>query len=133
MKISATVTNSFNYHVAVVQTNESAQQISISSKPVGYGSAVNGGELLMLALGTCYCNDLYREAAKRNISITRVEVQVHGTFGSEGEPGHGFEYKAKVFSSASDDVIKELIRHTDTVAEIQNTLRKGVSVKLITD
>lgn len=87
----------------------------------------------MMALATCYCNDLYREAAKRNISITRVEVQVHGTFESEGEPGNGFEYTAKVFSSASDEVINELIRHTDTVAEIQNTLRKGVPVKLISD
>lgn len=133
MKISATVTNSFNYHVAVVNTNDSAQQISIPSKTGGYGSAVNGGELLMLALATCYCNDLYREAAKKNISISRVEVQVQGVFGAPGEPGHGFEYKAKVFSNASDEMINDLIRHTDTVAEIQNTLRTGVPVRLIND
>ena len=84
----------------------------------------------MLAIATCFCNDLYREAQKKNISITRVEVNVQGTFGAEGEPGHDFEYQAKVFSSAPDDVIQELIAHTDNVAEIHNTLRKGVAVKL---
>jgi uncharacterized OsmC-like protein len=29
---------------------------------------------LFLALASCYCNDIYREAAKRNIKVERVEV-----------------------------------------------------------
>jgi uncharacterized OsmC-like protein len=35
---------------------------------------------LFLALATCYCNDIYREAAKRNIKVDSVEVEVEGTF-----------------------------------------------------
>ena len=46
-------------------------------KSPGRGSAVNGGEFLVLALATCYCNDLYREAerllAEWHDLVTRAE------------------------------------------------------------
>jgi uncharacterized OsmC-like protein len=131
MKISAAVTNSLHHHIATVQTNGFSQQISVDPKSTGYGSSVNGGELLMLALATCFCNDLYREAKKQNLELTRVEVEVWGQFGADGEPGFNFEYKAKVVSDAPADTIRKLIINTDKVAEIQNTLRKGVQVKLL--
>ena len=60
--------------------------ISIASKDDGFGLAVNGGELLFLSIATCFCNDLYREAAKRDQKIDSMEVTVSGTFGKEGEP-----------------------------------------------
>jgi dienelactone hydrolase len=41
----------------------------------GLGSSANGGELLFLVLATCYCNDVYREAAKRGIRAESAEVQ----------------------------------------------------------
>ena len=85
----------------------------------------------MLALATCFCNDLYREAKKKDIPITSVDVEVTGEFGREGEPGFNFQYKANVVSDAPAEVIRELIAHTDSVTEIQNTLRKGVDVKLV--
>ncbi len=53
---------------------------SYSSKENGYGSSASGGELLFLALATCYCNDIYREAAKKNIKVESVEVDVEGDF-----------------------------------------------------
>ena len=84
----------------------------------------------MLSLATCLCNDIYREAAKRKILVTSVGVEVNGEFGGEGEPGSNFTYTADVVADAPDDMIKELIEHTDRVAEIHNTLRKGVNVTL---
>jgi uncharacterized OsmC-like protein len=42
--------------------------------------------LLFLALATCYCNDIFREAAKQGLKIDGVEVKVEGEFGAEGEP-----------------------------------------------
>lgn len=133
MKISANISNKLNRHAVVVQTDGITQEIKISPKPIGYGSSINGGELLMLALATCFCNDLYREAKKKNIPVTSVDVEVTGEFGGEGEPGFNFQYRANVVSDAPAEVIRELIAHTDRVAEIQNTLRKGVNVKLITE
>ena len=76
MKISAKVENSKDNHEVTLQTNDNVHSIVIPSKPTGYGSRANGGELLFLALATCYCNDIYREAAKRNINVERVEVNV---------------------------------------------------------
>jgi organic hydroperoxide reductase OsmC/OhrA len=44
------------------------------------GSSINGGELLFAALATCFCNDLYREAAQRGINVQDVDVEVTETF-----------------------------------------------------
>ena len=130
MKITAKVENSKDNYQVTLQTNDNVHSIVIPPKPAGYGSTANGGELLFLALATCYCNDIYREAAKRNISVERVEVNVEGEFGAEGEPTKRVTYQARVFAHASDDEIREMMKFTDTVAEIQNTLRMGTSVVL---
>lgn len=115
----------------VVQTNDLEKKLSLPVKPAGYGSAVNGGELLMLALATCFCNDLYREAGKRKITVSAVEVECTGEFGGEGEPCRNIRYTAKVSADASPDAINELIRATDQVAAVHNTLREGLEVRLV--
>lgn len=130
MLMSATVKSSFNKHEVEVQTNGAAKTIHIATKSTGYGSSINGGELLLTALATCFCNDIYREAAKMNITVNGVDVEVTGEFGAEGEPGFNFQYKAKVMSDAPQSEIDDLIAHTDQVAEIQNTLRKGLNITL---
>jgi uncharacterized OsmC-like protein len=130
MELSAVVTNKLNHHTVTVGTNGISQHIPIAPKSSGYGSSVNGGELLLLALATCFCNDLYREADKRGISVSEVTVECTATFGREGESGSGFRYTVEVKSDAPADVIDELIAHTDRVAEIHNTLRKGVDIVL---
>jgi len=131
MLMSATVKSGLNQHDVEVQTNGATKQISIAAKSTGYGSSINGGELLLLSLATCFCNDIYREAAKRNIIVDGVEVEVTGEFGAEGEPGYNFRYKAKVTSNAPQDEIDSLIAYTDQVAEIHNTLRKGLNITLV--
>lgn len=130
MRISAQVQNSKGSHIVTLRTNDNVHSIDILPRSTGFGSSANGGELLFLALATCFCNDIYREAAKRNIVVESVQVQVEGDFGAEGEPARNIVYHARVASGASRDEIRELIRHTDQVAEIQNTLRSGVPVTL---
>jgi hypothetical protein len=76
----------------------------IPPTPGGFGSSANGRELLFLVLATCYCNDLYHEAAKRSIDIDRLQVEV---------------------SEAID-----LMRFTDTVAEVQKRVRSSSAVTL---
>jgi uncharacterized OsmC-like protein len=123
MKISARIENSKDNHQVTLQTNDHIHSIAIPPKPTGYGSSANGGELLFLALASCYCNDIYREAAKRNIKVERVEVHVQGDFGAEGEHAKNVTYRAKVFAQANEEEIRDLMKFTDTVAEIQNSLR----------
>ena len=130
MKISAKVQNSEGQHLVTLRTNDNVHSLAIPPKPTGFGSSANGGELLFLALATCYCNDIYREAAKRGLKVEQVEVDVDGEFGAEGEPARNVFYRAKVTAQASETEIRELMSQTDRVAEIQNTLRVETPVIL---
>jgi organic hydroperoxide reductase OsmC/OhrA len=130
MQISAQVRNSSGRHEASVSTDGRTQAVRIPAKVESAGSAINGGELLMLALATCYCNDLYREAQRMGITLTRVEVEAHAEFAGIGLAARDIRYRAQVESPASPEQIGELIRQTDAVAEIHNTLRAGVPVTL---
>ncbi len=131
MHIAATITNHRQHHDIVVQTAGSKKSISIPAKREGRGSSVNGGELLFLSLATCFCNDLYREAARMKINIEKVTVTVDGEFGNEAEPAAAIQYKVSVISDAAPDEIAALIKYTDTVAEVHNTLRRGINVQLV--
>jgi len=130
MKISAHVNNKEGQHQVTLDTNGRTHTLTIPPKATGFGSSVNGGELLFLALATCYCNDLYREAAKRGLSVSGVEVEVEGDFGADGEPARNVTYRVKVVSSESEAALRELMQHTDQMTEIQNTLRSGTQVQL---
>ena len=130
MKISARVHNREGDHQVSLRTNDNTHSIHIPPKSSGFGSSANGGELLFLALATCYCNDLYREAAKRGIELEQVEVEVEGDFGAEGEPATGVTYRASVVTQANEAESQALMKHTDLVAEIHNTLRVETPVML---
>ena len=130
MKISAHVLNSHKNHQVLLKSDSNEHSISIQPNSTGFGSSINGGEMLFLALATCYCNDIYREAAKREIKIKEVEVEVEGNFYEEGKPARNVTYRAKVIGKASKEDLKELVKYTDKVAEIQNTLRVETPVSL---
>lgn len=130
MKIAARLSNMPSAHKVEVETDGRKQSIAIAPKSAGRGSGINGGELLFAALATCFCNDFYREAAKRGIEIHGVEVEVTGTFGDPGEPARDISYRVQVHSDAPPAAIDDLIRATDSVAEIQNTLRARCAVRL---
>ncbi|MBK8027359.1 MAG: OsmC family protein [Chloroflexi bacterium] len=130
--IRAQVRNSQGLHDVVLKTDDVEHAIIVPPKSSGYGSSANGGELLFLALATCYCNDLYREAAKRNIAVQSVLVEVIGEFDdAPGSAARNIQYRAAVQAQASDEEIRDLMRYTDTVAEVQNTLRAGTKVTLV--
>jgi organic hydroperoxide reductase OsmC/OhrA len=74
MIITATVRSAGIAHDVRVQTNDTERALAIAARANGRGSSINGGELLMLALATCYCNDLYREAERRGIAVTLAAV-----------------------------------------------------------
>jgi uncharacterized OsmC-like protein len=130
MKISAKLTNERDRDTVALNTAGNEHSLALAPRPDGLGSSVSGGELLFLALATCFCNDLYRETKKRNIAIHQVRVEVMGEFGGEGEGARNITYSASVEADASETMITELIQHTDTVAEIHNTLRSSTPVTL---
>jgi organic hydroperoxide reductase OsmC/OhrA len=99
MEISATVRHGPD-HGVTVSTAGQQQSLNIPAKANGPGSGVNGGELLMLALATCYCNDLYREAQRLGIVLDGVEVSATALFPGIGLAATDIRYQARVSSSA---------------------------------
>jgi len=130
MLIQAKVENERDRHAVVLTTSGKSHSLAMASRDTGFGSAANGGELLCLALATCYCNDVYREAQQRSIDVVRVTVEAEGQFGNPGEPASRLAYRVHVAARAPERVIRELILHTDSVAEVHNTLRRGMAVVL---
>jgi organic hydroperoxide reductase OsmC/OhrA len=131
MKITASVKNEGRAHEVVVTTGAAATALSIPAKAPHGGSAINGGELLVLALATCYCNDLYREAARAGIAVEAVEVEAAADFDGVGLAATNVRYRARIRSDASDDRVRALLEATDAVAEVHNTVRAPIAVALL--
>lgn len=96
----------------------------------GLGLGFNGGELLLLAIGGCYSNDVFREAAKRGIVVSDVRVNVSADWAGDPVRAQNVCFTVEVQADATEAEISELIQHVDRVAEIPNSLRLGTEVKL---
>jgi uncharacterized OsmC-like protein len=131
MEISAAVVNGLMGNTVTAKTSSVTQSLVIPAKGNGRGSSVNGGEFLMLALATCFCNDLYREADRLQIPVDGVEVEATADFPGVGLVAQNITYRVRVNSKAGASVIAELLRQTDMVAEVRNTVRAGARVMLV--
>ncbi len=131
MEISARIRNDLHGHEVELCTAGIAHRPAVSAKSSGPGSAVNGGEFLVAALATCYCNDLYREAARLGIAITGCEVVASAQFKGVGLGAESVTYRARVESSESPERIEKLLTETDRLAEVHNTLRAGCPARRV--
>ena len=84
----------------------------------------------MLAIGACYSNDVFREATKRGLKVRNVQVTVNADWAGDPVRAQNVSFSVMVEADATQAEIVELIRHTDRVAEIPNSLRLGTEVKL---
>jgi len=130
MRYTGHVRNAGTHHLAEVAVGSRRTPMPIAARASGKGSSVSGGELLMLALATCYCNDVYREAARMGIEVTSVDVECGADFNTEGEPASNVSYTARITAKAPAEAIRDLAARVDARAEIQNTVRGAIPVKL---
>src|SRR5437879_11179119 len=114
--------------VAVGWTGQCTRSVDRPEQAGGMGLGFNGGELLLLAIGGCYCNDIFREAAKRGIVIKSVHVDVQADWGGEPVRAQHVTYSPRIEAEASEAEIRALIEQTDRVAEIRNSLSLGTPV-----
>lgn len=119
-----------NACVAVGWSGQHTLTIDRTEQAGGMGLGFSGGELLLLAIGGCYCNDIFREAEKRGITVKGVQVNVQADWGGEPVRAQNVTYSTKVEAEASETEILDLIEHTNRIAEIPNSLRLGASVTL---
>ena len=116
--------------VAVGWTGHRTLTVDRSEEAGGMGLGFNGGELLLLAIGGCYCNDIFREAAKLGMVIKSVQVDVQADWGGDPVRAQNVTYSTRIEAEASIQDILALIEQTDQVAEIPNSLRLGTPVML---
>jgi organic hydroperoxide reductase OsmC/OhrA len=131
VRIAASLHNSGRDHRVTVTTGEVSQDLPVRAKDVGQGSSVNGGEFLMLALASCCCNDIYREAARLGLIVDAVDVEAEADFEGAGLAARNIRYRVRVASSATRAQVAELLKQTDAVAEVHNTVRAGAAVSLV--
>lgn len=130
MEYTATVTSNGTGHGVTVAAGGRGRALDVPAREGGPGSAVSGGELLFLALATCFVNDVYREARARALPVDGVEVEVTGQFDAPGSRARDVVYQVVVTSAAPDAQVRELVAHVDAIAEVHGSLRAGTPVTL---
>ena len=96
---------------------------------VGVEVTFTGAHLLHLSIAACVLNDLYREAAGRDLQLDGVRVTAWGGFDTQTWQSTGIRYSVAVDSAAEDAVINELVRLVDEVAEIPRAVRGPAEVE----
>ena len=130
MKYSASMHSIDGGLNVLMKKGDKVNTVQIAPQHKGFGSSISGGEILFLAIATCYCNDIYREGIKLGIKVDHVEVDVDGDFMAAGEPATNVTCKIKVTAHADEDEIRKLVEHTDAIAEIPMSLRRGTPIAL---
>jgi organic hydroperoxide reductase OsmC/OhrA len=127
---SVTIRNVDGSSLAIGSSGPRTVTIDRPKEAGGLGLGFNGGELLLLAIGGCYSNDIFREAAKLGLQIENVHIEIGADWGGDPVRAQNVTFSVAVTGNASEREILSLIHHTDKVAEIPNSLRLGAEVKL---
>jgi len=97
-------------------------------KAGGKGLGFNGGQLLGLAIGGCFCNDLHYVAHEMGLRLTSVEVDVTVSF--QGSPllATRAALSARVSAADRGADIGALIRRAQEMSTVSNSLKRGIPV-----
>ena len=98
-------------------------------KAGGMGLGFNGGQLLALAIGGCFCNDLRYVAAERDVALETIEVSV--TVEMEGDPLITKSATMEVHCAARDGADPlDLIERAKAGCMVRNSLAQGFPVEV---
>ena len=95
----------------------------------GMGLGFNGGEMLALAIGGCFSNDMQALADQMGLSITDLRVSVEIDFA--GKPSRATAARMEVECSLADGSDPSaLIERAKAITTIGNSLRAGIPVDI---
>jgi organic hydroperoxide reductase OsmC/OhrA len=99
-------------------------------KSGGLGLGFNGGELLALAIGGCFCNDLQAIADEMGVAIE--DLQVSATIDFDGQPSRatGARMEVRCVLAGGADP-SPLIARAKAVTTIGNSVRAGVPLEIV--
>ena len=98
-------------------------------KAGGMGLGFNGGQLLALAIGGCFCNDLQAIADEMGLEIADLRVSVTIDFGGQPSRATGALLEAECTLTDGSDPAR-LIERAKQVTTIGNSLTAGVPVEI---
>ncbi|CEJ13585.1 OsmC-like protein [bacterium YEK0313] len=96
----------------------------------GKGLGFNGGELLALAVGGCFCNDLQYVAHEMGIELTMIAVDVRLELDGAPLLATSADLKVEVASADGDDDLAALIQRAREVSTVSNSLERGLRVTM---
>ena len=98
-------------------------------KSGGMGLGFNGGELLALAIGGCFCNDLQALADEAGVEIEDLSISVSVDFG--GTPSRATAARMSVACRLADGSDPAgLIDRAKRLTTIGNSVRAGFPVEI---
>jgi organic hydroperoxide reductase OsmC/OhrA len=100
-------------------------------KAGGMGLGLNGGQLLGLAIGGCFCNDLQYVAHEMGVRLASIEVDVTVTF--EGTPllATAAEMRVRVTPAEEGVDVAPVIRRARETSTVSNSIVRGVPVEVL--
>lgn len=105
-----------------------AEKSPRSGSPTGMG--FGGGEMLCLAVGACFFNNLQREAASQGIRLESVEVEVSAEWDGSSPVAKRLQLLPHVTAQSSRREIDTLIRRAFEISSVANTIIHGAPVEL---
>jgi organic hydroperoxide reductase OsmC/OhrA len=95
----------------------------------GMGLGFNGGELLALAIGGCFSNDMQAIADEMGLVISDLRITVAIDF--DGAPSRATDARMSVHCTLADGSDpSELIERAKAATTIANSLRAGIPVEI---
>ncbi|HEX3422489.1 MAG TPA: OsmC family protein [Sphingomicrobium sp.] len=95
----------------------------------GMGLGFDGGELLALAIGGCFCNDMQAIADRMGLAIADLKVSVSIEFA--GEPSRASDARMSVECQLADGSDpSDLVERAKRATTIGNSLRSGFPVEI---
>ena len=101
-----------------------------AGKAGGQGLGFNGGQLLGLAIGGCFCNDLYYVAYEMGLRLKSVAVDVTVTFDGLPLLATGATMEVAVEPVDADADVAALIRRAKETSTVSNSIARGVPVSV---
>ncbi|TIO29538.1 OsmC family protein [Mesorhizobium sp.] len=98
-------------------------------KAGGLGLGFNGAQLLALAIGGCFCNDLRYVAAEMGVKVGNIAVTV--TVNLEGTPLLATSATMAVSCETLDGSDpRKIVDKAEAITAVSNSLRQGVPVAI---
>ena len=95
----------------------------------GMGLGFNGGELLALSIGGCFCNDMQAIADEMGLAIADLRVSVDVDFAGEPSRASGARMAVECTLTDGSDP-SELIARAKAATTIGNSLIAGIPVEI---